>query len=117
MRGVRFNPSPPSPVPMACRLGSLFFCADCAALLDAVSASPFVKCSQCGRSYDADQLDGGVITTSASFRAVDRRKEQGEGPQTRARINETCPSCGHEELTFYTMQLRYVIGASYPELT
>jgi len=30
----------------------------------------------------------------------------GDGKAARAMVDETCPKCGHEQMSFYTMQMR-----------
>ena len=45
--------------------------------------------------YDPDSCFGGASS------AAEKRKQL-------ATIDETCPNCGFEEMTFYTMQLRSV---------
>lgn len=99
------------------KIGSLLFCNACGSLLDMVSDDDVIKCGACGTGQDADVYDNLTVVTRShpsAFPSVLRQKRQlvstlredGEGGEKAATINEPCPKCNHPELLFHTLQLR-----------
>ncbi|KAF2228094.1 DNA-directed RNA polymeras-like protein I subunit [Elsinoe ampelina] len=96
-------------------IGSLVFCTDCGNLLDRATGpeQTDLNCSVCG-AVCKDTSEKTIITRSkpdafpSALRAKrsdvqTTRAEQGE---QYSRINETCPQCGQEEVSYYERQLR-----------
>lgn len=98
-------------------VGSLIFCVDCGNLLDnIVENKDTLSCEMCHRQYDAAPLSRlEVVTQSASdaFPSTLRSKRSAVKTDMKdheveegAIIEEECPECGNQEMTFYTLQLR-----------
>lgn len=97
-------------------VGSLIFCDTCGNLLDPASSNAIV-CANCSESYAAANYKNlEVVTRSApgAFPSVLKQKrsvvqvtapneQENEG---RATIQEKCPKCGNDTMTFFTLQLR-----------
>mmetsp|Transcript_19758 Transcript_19758/g.38683 ORF Transcript_19758/g.38683 Transcript_19758/m.38683 type:complete len:133 (-) Transcript_19758:504-902(-) len=108
--------------PLACRTS---FCDRCGTLL-ATPDSDVVTCVCCGRTCCYGDLDSRNlrITTFAETQSDPKWAKRylarrdgidddldgkfGDASQRRAEVDETCPKCGHDKATFYTMQLRSV---------
>lgn len=96
-------------------IGSLVFCTDCGSLLDRATGpdQKYIKCTICG-AVCKDTSEKTIVTRSkpsafpSSLRA--KRSEVQTVPEGEtgghARVNETCPKCGREEVGFYEMQTR-----------
>ncbi|GMM53045.1 DNA-directed RNA polymerase I core subunit [Starmerella bacillaris] len=96
-------------------VGSLVFCVDCGTLLDKATQAELI-CGSCKRTYEAARFQNlEVVTESApnAFPSALRAKrsavkttinsdELDEG----AVIQETCPECGNDEMSFHTLQMR-----------
>ncbi|ODQ53956.1 DNA-directed RNA polymerase I subunit A12 [Saitoella complicata NRRL Y-17804] len=96
-------------------VGGLIFCQDCGNLLDSSSSDAFIVCNQCGASLSTSALSNLEVRTHSSptaFPSALRQKQSlVQGLQTQeqeeaAVIEEKCPNCGNEEMTFHTLQLR-----------
>ncbi|KAI8976113.1 transcription factor S-II-domain-containing protein [Pilobolus umbonatus] len=94
-------------------IGSLTFCPECGNLLDLVSGDEdIIVCTQCSCAYKSATTTE-VITTSSerAFQSPLKEKrhlvqQKKEATQARAIIKEKCPSCGHHEMEYHTLQLR-----------
>ncbi|KAL1311784.1 hypothetical protein AAFC00_001868 [Neodothiora populina] len=96
-------------------IGSLVFCTDCGNLLDSSSGQQqtTLVCEVCGaKCKDASAK---TITTQSKPDAFpsslrDKRSDvqtlTEDDMETSAKIRETCPKCGREEVFYYTKQLR-----------
>ncbi|KAJ1964382.1 DNA-directed RNA polymerase I core subunit rpa12 [Dipsacomyces acuminosporus] len=94
--------------------GSLIFCPTCGNLLDNPGDQDHIVCHACGDAQAGVQFEG-IETVSRSqdnaFPSLLKNKRslvQGVKSADRvdARVEETCPECGGNEMTFYTMQMR-----------
>ncbi|KAJ2710076.1 DNA-directed RNA polymerase I core subunit rpa12 [Coemansia spiralis] len=94
--------------------GSLVFCATCANLLDSPGDQDHIVCHACGDDHEGAQFEG-IETVSRSqdtaFPSRLRNKRSlvqgvGEVERSNARVEEVCPQCGANEMTFHTMQMR-----------
>lgn len=99
-------------------VGSLIFCVDCGNLLDSKGADKYVTCDSCLRQYDAKAFTGLKVLTKShedAFPSSLRLKKSAvktllskddQSGGNGATIEETCPKCGNEEMTYHTLQLR-----------
>ncbi|KAG2212972.1 hypothetical protein INT46_008098 [Mucor plumbeus] len=96
-------------------IGSLTFCPECGNLLDMAGGDDdILLCNQCSCAFRTAGVEATeVITTSSerSFQSALKSKrhlvqQSKENKQARAIIKEKCPSCGHHEMEYHTMQLR-----------
>lgn len=98
-------------------VGSLIFCTDCGNLLPALSKkTASLDCGACGKSYEAKKFANlKVVTESAdnafpsalkSKRSAVKTSLANDEVEEGAIIKEKCPECGHDEMSFYTLQLR-----------
>lgn len=98
-------------------VGSLVFCTDCGSLLDgAGDKSKSIKCHICSKTYNAQEFsDLQVVTESAPSAFPSALRDKRSAVKTSiaddeinegAVIKETCPKCGHDEMSFHTLQMR-----------
>ncbi|KAG5358929.1 DNA-directed RNA polymerase I subunit RPA12 [Yarrowia sp. C11] len=98
-------------------VGSLIFCTDCGNLMDTqLNASKNLECDQCDASFpSANTTNLTVVTKSApdafpsalrSKRSVVKTSLSAGEVDEGAIIKEKCPECGHDEMTYHTLQLR-----------
>ncbi|KAJ2158721.1 DNA-directed RNA polymerase I core subunit rpa12 [Coemansia sp. RSA 552] len=94
--------------------GSLVFCPTCANLLDNPGDQDHIVCHACGDAQEGSKFEG-METTSRSqdsaFPSQLRNKRSlvqgvGETEQVNARVEEVCPKCGANEMTYHTLQMR-----------
>ncbi|KAJ1836178.1 DNA-directed RNA polymerase I core subunit rpa12 [Coemansia sp. RSA 2711] len=94
--------------------GSLIFCPTCANLLDNPGDQDHIVCHACGDAQTGAEFEE-IETISRSqetaFPSRLRNKRSlvqgvGETERVNARVEEVCPQCGENEMTFYTMQMR-----------
>ncbi|KAJ1730242.1 DNA-directed RNA polymerase I core subunit rpa12 [Coemansia biformis] len=94
--------------------GSLVFCTTCANLLDSPGDQDHIVCHACGDDHEGTQFEG-IETVSRSqhtaFPSRLRNKRSlvqgvGEVERANARVEELCPQCGANEMTFHTLQMR-----------
>jgi DNA-directed RNA polymerase I subunit RPA12 len=89
------------------------FCDSCGTILDPPKGKT-IECTLCQAKYDYTRLNvSDVVTTSATKDVPDWALDDSvsleeSGAVKHATIEETCPQCGHQEMYFYTMQLRSV---------
>lgn len=84
------------------------FCPECRNLLDLPGEEDKVLCSVCHTPQPATLFEDRPITTHSrkynhgpqDMKAMSEEKSEG------ALINEKCPKCGNNGMTFHTMQLR-----------
>ncbi|KAL1921794.1 uncharacterized protein VTP21DRAFT_10436 [Calcarisporiella thermophila] len=105
------NPSASSNQPAI--IGSLIFCPECGNLLDMPGDDDLLACSLCGTVQSSIDYESFEVVTRSSpsvfknalknKRSVVVQKHKGSNDAT---IEEKCPSCGHNEMSFYTMQMR-----------
>lgn len=91
------------------------FCLDCGTLLDRAKRS-LLECSSCKKTYAAENYQNlQVVTESApnafpsSLRAKRSAVKTSIGSEELddgAVIQETCPECGNDEMSFHTLQMR-----------
>ena len=120
---MRAFPAPPPPPRAHARsLGPDPRAEHCGSYVPLPDQEPIVCTEGCGASctFDESGLDGHVVETrsapkpkpswarSAEDDVADVDDGRAAGKSTRARVEETCPECGHPELEFYTMQMRSV---------
>ncbi|TQS34150.1 hypothetical protein Golomagni_05479 [Golovinomyces magnicellulatus] len=97
-------------------IGSLVFCTDCGNLLPATKGSErnTLQCECCG-AWNRDTGAKTIVTESkpSDFPSALRQKLQSNVQaverhklQTSSTVNEKCPECGREEVTFTNVQLR-----------
>ncbi|WBW73281.1 DNA-directed RNA polymerase complex I TFIIS subunit Rpa12 [Schizosaccharomyces osmophilus] len=93
-------------------IGSLVFCSECGNLLESTTAQ-WTTCDQCQSVYPSSQFANLAVETKSGPNAfpsalklkhsivqVDTQKEEA------ATIDEKCPKCGNDQMTFHTLQLR-----------
>ncbi|KAJ2249957.1 hypothetical protein GGI13_004126 [Coemansia sp. RSA 455] len=94
--------------------GSLNFCLTCSDLLDNPGDQDIIVCRSCGETQSGSQFEE-IETVSRSqenaFPSRLRNKRSlvqgvGSGERENAHVEETCPECGHTDMTFYTIQMR-----------
>ncbi|KAJ2412853.1 hypothetical protein H4218_001501 [Coemansia sp. IMI 209128] len=94
--------------------GSLNFCVTCSDLLDNPGDQDVIVCRSCGETQSGTQFEE-IETVSRSlenaFPSRLRNKRSlvqgvGSGERENAHVEEICPECGHNDMTFYTMQMR-----------
>ncbi|KAJ2044994.1 DNA-directed RNA polymerase I core subunit rpa12 [Coemansia sp. S2] len=94
--------------------GSLNFCLTCSDLLDNPGDQDIIVCRSCGEAQSGSQFEE-IETVSRSqenaFPSRLRNKRSlvqgvGSGERENAHVEETCPECGHTDMTFYTIQMR-----------
>ncbi|KAG9287368.1 hypothetical protein G9A89_023740 [Geosiphon pyriformis] len=95
-------------------IGSLVFCPHCGSLLQFELENQLLYCDVCNYSQNSSDFQDLVVHTRSSpktFNSILKEKrskinqfqnQEDEG----ATIKEKCPSCGHDEMNFHTMQLR-----------
>ncbi|KAJ1723774.1 DNA-directed RNA polymerase I core subunit rpa12 [Coemansia erecta] len=95
--------------------GSLIFCSTCGNLLDNPGDQDHIVCHACGDARAGTEFEGTETVSRSQDSAFPSRLRnkrslvQGVGASTErvnARVEETCPRCGENEMTFYTMQMR-----------
>ena len=108
--------SPPHHISFMSVVGSLIFCDSCGNLLDRTTGDT-IECENCNATYPAAKYKKlEIITRSApgAFPSVLKQKrsvvqvtappeQENDG---RATIQEKCPQCGNDTMTFFTLQLR-----------
>eukprot|EP00055_Hartaetosiga_balthica_P000773 m.137422 g.137422 ORF g.137422 m.137422 type:complete len:129 (-) comp11705_c0_seq1:163-549(-) len=84
------------------------FCSFCGMMLPNSYGVNNVVCNCCNTPTSLTVLDNFKFDTSSRSDAFQRRKYNTTKPQTEedAVIQETCPKCGREEMTYRTAQLR-----------
>ncbi|EEB08934.1 DNA-directed RNA polymerase complex I subunit Rpa12 [Schizosaccharomyces japonicus yFS275] len=94
-------------------IGSLIFCSACGNLLESTTAQ-WTICDQCQSSYPSEKFAHLTLETRSganAFPSALRLKHsivqtEGKKPEEAAVIQEKCPKCGNDEMTFHTLQLR-----------
>ncbi|KAF8536083.1 DNA-directed RNA polymerase i 13.7 kda polypeptide [Trichophaea hybrida] len=94
-------------------IGTLVFCSDCGNLLDRSPGSSKLICEMC-HAIVTDTSNKTVTTSSSAntFPSALRLRRSAvqslaaEDLHTEAKISQTCPECGNEEMWFFTLQLR-----------
>ncbi|KAJ2705042.1 DNA-directed RNA polymerase I core subunit rpa12 [Coemansia sp. IMI 203386] len=95
--------------------GSLIFCSECGSLLDNPGDQDHIVCHSCGEAKEGKEFEGTETVSRSQDNAFPSRLRnkrslvQGVGDSAErvdARVEETCPQCGGNEMTFYTMQMR-----------
>ncbi|KZT42820.1 hypothetical protein SISSUDRAFT_979693, partial [Sistotremastrum suecicum HHB10207 ss-3] len=96
-------------------LGSLLFCPTCGTLLNLPKDKEhFVTCEQCGHEEPASSYVGNEVVTYShpdAFPSVLRQKRKTqtknlEGVESRLKVTERCPECGHAEAWAVEKQMR-----------
>ena len=89
------------------------FCIECNNILDLPNTEDLIICHVCGKTYAALSFENKKTTYTSSFYSSNRPKivaknnvNEADDVNQGATINEKCPRCNHNELTFHTMQLR-----------
>ena len=88
------------------------FCIECRNLLDLPGEGDFVLCSVCHSQQPASLFEDRPVTTHSRKYHRERQTPSSkdslvaEGATDGALINEKCPKCGNNGMTFHTMQLR-----------
>eukprot|EP00050_Salpingoeca_kvevrii_P021863 m.116754 g.116754 ORF g.116754 m.116754 type:complete len:158 (+) comp9510_c0_seq3:523-996(+) len=85
------------------------FCSECGTILPLPGISERVTCTQCMATRPTKEYEGlETVTRTREFvfqkRTFDTQRQAAR--QTGATIEEKCPECGAEEMTFHTAQLR-----------
>ncbi|KAI7864604.1 hypothetical protein BDF14DRAFT_1875892 [Spinellus fusiger] len=87
-------------------IGSLVFCPECGNLLDMAGGI-------CSFAYKTAGDESTKVVTGSSERAFQSSLkakrhlvQQTQQKEAEAMIKEKCPSCGHDEMAYHTMQLR-----------
>ena len=98
------------------------FCSQCGTILDPPVGST-ICCDFCGHTCKFSEVSTSEVITYSAIRSRppwlgEEDDHESSGPSAskgekkdrpkHAKIEETCPKCGHPELYFYTMQLRAV---------
>ncbi|WPH04444.1 Hypothetical protein R9X50_00733500 [Acrodontium crateriforme] len=96
-------------------IGSLVFCTDCGTLLEPnAGRKAFITCDVCG-SENKDTSSKTITTSSKpdAFPSTLRTRLRSDVQEvseaerrTEVKIKEVCPKCGHDEVRYYTQQLR-----------
>lgn len=93
------------------------FCPQCHSLLDLPDAHLLLRCLNCQYrvkfAADDSRLEKFASSTkyNTTSNAAIEDEDEDDGAETasqRARVDETCPKCRHNEMYFYTMQMRSV---------
>lgn len=99
-------------------VGSLIFCTACGNLLDSVGDSSKIACGVCDHTYDTKDFSNLKVVTKShedAFPSSLRLKKSAvktlltkadEDAENGATIEETCPKCGNDRMTYHTLQLR-----------
>ncbi|XP_004342779.1 hypothetical protein CAOG_08178 [Capsaspora owczarzaki ATCC 30864] len=89
---------------------ALPFCKDCGTVLDLSADDDYASCNACGKSREMADFELQVTRSYSHPFAFQKPKynTMKVGKTKGATINEKCPSCGHPEMMFRTMQLRSV---------
>ncbi|KAI3658412.1 hypothetical protein MP638_007514 [Amoeboaphelidium occidentale] len=83
------------------------FCKICGNLLDYPGNSDFVSCNLCNTTHNCSEYEQIEIVTHSRPNAFGKKKAvEEEEEQSGAIIEETCTKCGHNQMRFFTMQLR-----------
>lgn len=84
------------------------FCPDCRNLLDVPGEDDYVQCTVCPRRLPARSFDDRRQTFHSRKLSAAEASKKPTAPAASegAMINEKCPRCGHQGMTFHTMQLR-----------
>lgn len=89
-------------------LGDPDFCTECGAILPLPGLSINIVCKVCSHEVDARSLDGLTVTSEIIFSSGNRRRVEGkqaeipDGPL----VDRKCSKCGHEGMTYATLQTR-----------
>ncbi|KAJ2727185.1 DNA-directed RNA polymerase I core subunit rpa12 [Coemansia sp. Benny D115] len=95
--------------------GSLIFCSVCGNLLESPDSQDNIICHACGESHNGEQFENTETISRSHDNAFPSRLKnkrslvQGVGESSErvnARVEEQCPQCDSNEMTFYTMQMR-----------
>ncbi|CAG8514291.1 8637_t:CDS:2 [Paraglomus occultum] len=73
-----------------------------------------VECMACHHQEDFSNFETEEVVTRSNPKSLPSRlrekrsriRRKGEETEKGATIKEKCPNCGHDEMTFHTMQLR-----------
>lgn len=90
------------------------FCPHCGTILDPPEIDDNVKCTFCPFKCNFDDISIQQVITKSSSKPKptwimdDNEDDDKKNKNKHATIEEPCPKCGHNELYFYTMQLRSV---------
>eukprot|EP00474_Spongospora_subterranea_P010919 CRZ11377.1 hypothetical protein [Spongospora subterranea] len=84
------------------------FCPSCHSIMTLPDENDNSSCYECGHVCRAEDLNVAKEIDSRSYRdhAKTSLVSSDHVSATRATVQEECPSCGHPELSFYTMQMR-----------
>lgn len=91
------------------------FCTECHNILDLPDVEDSVACHICGKTYTALFFENKKTTYISTLYSDNKLKamskddtgvKKSDEANHGAVINEKCPRCNHNELTFHTMQLR-----------
>eukprot|EP00455_Lapot_gusevi_P003465 TRINITY_DN11416_c0_g1_i1.p1 TRINITY_DN11416_c0_g1~~TRINITY_DN11416_c0_g1_i1.p1 ORF type:complete len:146 (-),score=21.02 TRINITY_DN11416_c0_g1_i1:312-689(-) len=88
---------------------SAVFCPVCHSILDAPDVRNQLNCVICRFTCDAGEFGRHeLITQTKSSKAKNLVQKEIDMDENvgRAVVNEICPKCGHDKMSFYTMQLR-----------
>ncbi|KAJ1888495.1 hypothetical protein LPJ66_008545 [Kickxella alabastrina] len=95
--------------------GSLIFCPTCGNLLDSPGDQDHIVCHACGDVQEGAQFEENETTSRSHDNAFPSRLKNnrslvhgiGESSErVNARVEEQCPQCDSNEMTFYTIQMR-----------
>jgi len=86
------------------------FCPDCGCLLDLPGISDKVICNLCGYKCSILELPTKIIVTHKAFKLtesiIERIAHSNNDTQGATVDDEICQKCGHNVMTFHTVQLR-----------
>lgn len=97
-------------------IGTLIFCNRCGNLLNVQGSSETIDCRLCLNKIQKSKFNNLKIVTKSSENAFPSRLKlkkslvkttlSSEEVEKGAIIKEKCPQCGHNEMKYYTLQLR-----------
>eukprot|EP01112_Ceratiomyxa_fruticulosa_P024111 TRINITY_DN9609_c0_g1_i1.p1 TRINITY_DN9609_c0_g1~~TRINITY_DN9609_c0_g1_i1.p1 ORF type:complete len:142 (-),score=31.54 TRINITY_DN9609_c0_g1_i1:80-460(-) len=83
------------------------FCTECGTLLTLASGNNKIVCRGCSQSIDFKDFLSIEMKSGSKLESKDKSEEESEEENdTRAKVDEECPNCGHVGLFFYTAQIR-----------
>lgn len=90
---------------------TLGFCPLCGSILPELKASGKISCYNCKSSFGPDVFGDMEVEYTIHFNSYDpnrnqtkvkKEKEEADGPV----VDRKCPKCGHEKMSYATLQLR-----------